>query len=306
MQRSLEREKCPECGGTKLIKDEESGEVICGECGLVIAEETLSARPEWRAFSSDERTARGRVGPPISSSLYDKGLSTTIQVGRDASGRALRPETRYRMMRLRKWNIRSRMRSTFERNLLQAMNELEVISDRLQIPPSVQETAAVTYRKALRKDLVRGRSIPAIVAASVLYACRVSNTPRSLKEVADASGRSWKEVARCYRLLLRELTLNMPIDDPIHFVSKIGSRAGLSQKTQTKAVEVLRQATAKKVTVGKAPIGVAAAALYIASQMVGEKITQKELASAANITEVTVRNRYKGLSREMGLSVSER
>ncbi|MFQ6075514.1 MAG: transcription initiation factor IIB family protein [Candidatus Bathyarchaeia archaeon] len=302
MQRQTQTRKCPECGSPNLVRDEEMGEVICSECGLVISEGIINPGPEWRAFTPEERSARRRVGPPSSQALYDKGLSTTIRVGRDSSGRALSPETRYRMMRLRRWNIRSRMRTTFERNLLQAMNELELLCDKLQIPLNVKETAAVIYRRALKEDLVRGRSIAAVAAASLYAACRMTNTPRSLKEVAEASTRDKKEVARCYRLLLSELRLKMPIDAPIQYVSKIANGAGISQEVQSRAIEVLREAREKKLTVGKDPIGVAAAALYIAAQILGVKMTQKELAVAANVTEVTIRNRYKGLIKGFELA----
>lgn len=302
MRDHMTNSKCPECGSRNLVIDEEMGERVCSECGLVISEEMINSGPEWRAFTPEERSARRRVGPPTSQALYDRGLSTTISVGRDASGRDLSPETRYRMMRLRRWNIRSRMRSTFERNMLQAMNELELLCDRLKIPPNVQETAASIYRKALKDDLVRGRSIAAVVAASLYAACRITHTPRSLKEVAEASTRDRKEVARCYRLILGELRLKMPIDDPIQFVSKIAAKVGISQKVQNRAIEVLREAREKKITVGKDPIGIAAAAIYIAAQILGVKITQKDLAVAANVTEVTIRNRYKGLIKEIELA----
>ncbi|UCH03196.1 MAG: hypothetical protein JSV20_00670 [Candidatus Bathyarchaeota archaeon] len=46
----------------------------------------------------------------------------------------------------------------------------------------------------------------------------------------------------------------------------------------------------------------AAAALYIASKMNHEKIIQKELAKAAEVTEVTIRNRYKRLMIDLDLT----
>ena len=205
------------------------------------------------------------------------------------------------MMRLRKWNIRSCVHSSAERNLSQAMSELTRLSDKLHIPSSVGENAAFIYRKALDEGLIRGRSIKSIAAASLYAACRLTRTPRSLKEIAEVSTRRRKEISRCYRMLQRELEIRMPFDEPVKYVSKIASFAGLSQKTQSIAVQILQKARKIRVDIGKGPAGIAAAALYIASIMDGEKVTQKLLAEAADVTEVTVRNRYKGLNKSLNL-----
>lgn len=287
---------CPECGSANLVEDYEQGEVICRDCGLVISEHSLNQGPEWRAFTKEERDERGRVGIPTSFSIHDKGLSTVIErVDRDAYGRQLPLSTKLEMLRLRKWQMRTRVHSSEDRNLAQAMAEIDRLADKLHIPPSLKERAAVIYRKALESGLVRGRSIAGIAAASLYAACRLSETPRTLKDMAEASRMRKKDIARCYRLLLRELNLKMPVEDPIRCVSKIASKAGIDMKTQRKAIEVINMAKERGVVAGKDPMGLAAAAIYVACVLEGEKKTQKEIAEVANVTEVTVRNRYKGL-----------
>ena len=295
-------DKCIECGSTSLIHDYDTGETICANCGIVLHEQMIDKAPEWRAFTQEERESRSRVGMPTSYSVHDKGLSTTMgRVDRDAFGRKLPLETRLQMWRLRKWQVRSRVHSSVEGNLSRAMNELDRLSDKLSTRGSVKENAALIYRKALGKDLVRGRSIAAIVAAALYAACRSSETPRTLREIAEASVLNKKEVARCYRLLLRELEIHMPIADPMTYISKIGEKAGISGQTQSLALNILREAKKKLVVSGKDPMGLAAAALYIACLQVNEKKTQKDIAEAAAVTEVTVRNRYKALKRQLGL-----
>jgi transcription initiation factor TFIIB len=179
---------CPECGGASLVEDYDLGEIICHNCGLVLSEHALNQGPEWRAFTSEEKNERGRVGLPTSFSIHDKGLSTVIdRVNRDASGRQLPYATRLEMLRLRKWQIRTRVHSSADRNLAQAMAELDRLTDVLHIPASIKESAAMVYRKALSNSLVRGRSIAAVAAASLYAACRISETPRTLKDVSAAS-----------------------------------------------------------------------------------------------------------------------
>ncbi|MGA2681100.1 MAG: transcription initiation factor IIB [Candidatus Bathyarchaeia archaeon] len=299
-------EKCPECTSKKLVHDCGTGETICGDCGLVLYEQMLDKGPEWRAFTQEEKTSRSRVGMPTSYYVHDKGLSTSIsQIDRDAFGRKLPLSTRLQMWRLRKWQIRSRVHSSSDRNLAQAMSELERLSSKVSISRSTKEKSAIIYRKALEKGLIRGRSINSIIAASIYAACRKSGASRSLHEIAEASLVDEKDVARCYRLLLQVLDFHMPIADPLTYVSKIAEKNGISGKTQGAAITILAEARRKRFSAGKDPTGLAAAALYIACLQNNEKITQKEMADAAGVTEVTVRNRYKLLKMQLNLELPD-
>jgi transcription initiation factor TFIIB len=299
-------EICPECSSKNLVHDYDTGETICSGCGLVLFEQTLDKGPEWRAFTQEEKTSRSRVGTPTSYSIHDKGLSTTIsQIDKDAMGRRLSLSTRLQMWRLRKWQIRSRVHSSTDRNLAQAMAELERLSSKVSLSQPIKEKAAVIYRKALDKGLVRGRSINAISAAALYAACRKSGSPKALREVAEASLVDKKDVARCYRLLLQELDFHMPISDPLTYVSKIAEKNRVSGKTQGAAIAILRTARQQRFSAGKDPMGMAAAAIYIACVQNNEKITQKDIAEAAGVTEVTVRNRYKALKIQLKLKTPE-
>jgi transcription initiation factor TFIIB len=267
-----------------------------------MTENMVNQGPEWRAFSQAEWTSRSRVGMPLSFSVHDKGLSTVItQIGRDAFGRTIPKDRVFQMLRLKKWHIRSSYLSSIDRNLSIAMTELSRLSDKLHIPKSVKERAAFIYRKALEKSLVRGRSISAITAASLYAACRVTGTPRTLHELAGHCTIDKKDLARCYRLLLRELKLQMPIPKAQFRVPKIAAKVNIGERTQQTAVDILRRAENIKTTAGKDPMGLAAAALYIASVMNHEKRTQKSIAYAAGVTEVTIRNRYKVLKDDLDL-----
>jgi transcription initiation factor TFIIB len=203
------------------------------------------------------------------------------------------------MDRLRKWDRRSPAYGSVERNLGQAMNELDRIGDKLAISPATKEKAAYIYRKALERGLLRGRSISGIMAASIYAAFRDTETPRTLKDVAATSNLKKKDIARDYRILLREMDLSMPVADATRNVARIASKVGMSEKTVRRAIEIVRVTEEKEISAGKAPMGLAASALYLAGLLEGEPRTQKEIAEAASVTEVTVRNRYKGLRTEL-------
>ena len=293
---------CTECGGRDLVWDRDSGEVVCRDCGLVISESNIYEGPEWRAFSKEEYEERTRVGLPPSFSIHDKGLSTMIgPVYRDGQGRRIPLEAKLQMLRLRRWQIRSRIYFPGERNLVQAMSELEILTDGLHAPREVKEEAAIIYRKALRRGLVRGRSISSMVAASLYAAFRAAQTPRTLEEVAAHSPIDKKEISRCYRILLLKLKLRMPVPRAQYRVSKIASEVELGEETQRTAIEILGEADRLKITGGKDPMGLAAAALYVACVMNEERRSQKMIAEAAGVTEVTIRNRYKDLKRHLNL-----
>jgi len=279
------------------------GEIVCSKCGLVILDEMFNRSPEWRAFTLEEKSSKGRVGAPTAYSHFNKGLSTVMWVNRDAFGRPLSPRARRQMWRLRKWQIRSVTYTSDSRNLMQAMGELRRLSEKLNVSYFIQETAAVIYRKALSADLIRGRCIVAIVAAALYAACRLTKTPKTLNEIVKASARERKEISRCYFLLIRKLKMKMPFADPLNHISKIAEKVGVSGKTQGLAVKILREAKRKRITLGKDPVGMAATVLYIACQLNNEKITQVDIAAAANVTEVTIRNRKKELMEKLNLKM---
>ncbi|MEM0376561.1 MAG: transcription initiation factor IIB [Thermofilum sp.] len=295
--------KCPQCGSTKLVYDPSRGEVICAECGYVMSEREIDLGAEWRAFTPEERERRSRVGAPISSFGVESLVTDIDWGGRDAAGREISLRRKLEMLRLRKWQVRARAQSSMERNLAQAVIELERLSAQLGLPKTVLDRALEIYKRALESNLVRGRSIESVMAAAVYAACRELKLPRTLDEIAVYTRAGRKDVARCYRLLLREASIKVPLPNAADFVPRIGSYLRLSGQTIKAAIEILDKARAAGLTAGKDPAGLAAAAIYIAALQNGEMRTQKEVARAAKVTEVTVRNRYKELVKKLGLKL---
>ncbi|MHA1959946.1 MAG: transcription initiation factor IIB [Candidatus Thorarchaeota archaeon] len=296
---------CSACSSTDMFIDHSRGEVICSNCGLVLSDRSIDMGPEWRAFTADEQNARQRVGGPQDWSKFDQGLTTII--GRqnvDASGRKLTSTRRAQIHRLRKWQIRTKVHSSDKRNLAVAMTELHRISSQLSIPYSIRETSAVIYRKALRKRLTRGRTILGMIAASLYLACRVHQVPRPLEEVCDQIHITRKELSLCVRLILRYLNLKIPHSNPVEFVHRFGSELDLPGEAKKAAIDILKMARKERLTIGKDPKGMAAAAIYVASILTGARRTQLEIARTARVTEVTVRNRYKEMVEKLGISTT--
>ena len=290
-------QRCPSCTKRKMVTDENTGELICASCGFVVNDKMADPGAEWRTFSN-ESSSRTRVGAGTSITMHDMGLSTIIgPANKDSTGKPLSASMRSSIERLRTWDSRTQAHSSADRNLRQALNEMDKLKDKLAISDAVIEKAAYIYRKAMEKKLVRGRSIHGLVAACIYAACRNTETPRTLDDVAKGINIRRKDVARCYRLIFRELEMKMPVVDPIKVVSRIASIAGLSEKAKRIAVSILKKAIELRISAGKDPMGIAAAALYLASISLGESKSQKEISIASGVTEVTIRNRCAGLRK---------
>lgn len=282
---------CPECSGD--VKQEDN-EVICTDCGLVIEEDQIDPGPEWRAFNHTEQQQKSRVGSPTTQTMHDKGLTTTIDwKDKDAYGRQITADKRAQMSRLRNWQERIRTKDAGERNLQFALSEIDRMASALGLTENVREFASVLYRRALEEDLVRGRSIEGVATACLYATCRQESLPRSLEEIEEVSRVEKKEIGRTYRYLSQELGLEMEPVDPTEYVPRFCSDLDLSSTVESKAEDIINRTAEKGLLSGKSPTGFAAAAIYAASLLCNEKRTQSEVAEVAQVTEVTIRNRYQ-------------
>jgi transcription initiation factor TFIIB len=286
------------------MRDYDAAEVVCMACGYVIAEKLSNPGPEWRAFDDEQKTKRTRVGAPLTYTIHDKGLSTVID-WRDkrAVGKKFDPAQRMELYRLRKWQRRVRVSDATERNLAVALSELSKISSSLNLPKNIIETASVIYRKAIKKRLIRGRSIHNVTAAAVYMSCRQCGVPRTLDEIAGASTLNKKDIGRSYRFMVRELDTFVPPSTSRNYAARFSNKLIVSGKAEAIAIKILEIAKQMKLTSGRGPTGIAAAATYIATVLMNERKTQREIAEIANVTEVTIRNRYKELLERLFIEV---
>jgi transcription initiation factor TFIIB len=287
------------------MRDYDAAEIVCMNCGFVIAAKLADRGPEWRAFDDEQRAKRARAGAPLTYTIHDKGLSTMIDWhDRDIYGKRLSPGQKAQIYRLRKWQRRIRVSDATERNLAFALSEITKISNTLNLPKNILETASVIYRKAVKEHLIRGRSIQGVTSAAIYVACRQCGLARTLEEIAQASSINKKEVGRSYRFLIKELNYFIPPLKPSQYITKFSSQLTMQGKVEEIAQKILLTARDLKLTSGRGPTGIAAAASYIASVLTGERKTQREIAEIAQVTEVTIRNRYKELVERLMFEVT--
>ncbi|MGB7955308.1 MAG: transcription initiation factor IIB [Candidatus Nitrosopolaris sp.] len=285
---------CDQCKGYTVIFDMVSSEYVCSSCGCVANDkffnnEHLSGYSGQSGFSD-----RSRTGMPESLAIHHKGLSTLIGMGdTDARGKALEPAQRLKMQRLRTWNNRSQLNDSISRNLEKALKFLNNFGDKLYLSQAVMESAAYIYRKAAIKKLAKGRSTLGLVGAALYAACRETATPKTISDVASVCNLSSKDVMSHYKLILRELSLQMPVLHGPDYVTLIANRLDLSEKTKREALKIFSEVQQNRISIGKNPRALAGAVIYLASQTCNEFLRQVEICQVADISTVSLRKRCK-------------
>ncbi|MFZ0511830.1 MAG: TFIIB-type zinc ribbon-containing protein [Candidatus Nitrosopolaris sp.] len=305
--KALSNDECCVCRSDQLVTIPDSGEIVCEHCGAVISDKTEEKGPEWRTFATStagrERDDENRTGMPFSLARSDMGLSTIIgRTNKDARGSKINSSMLSAIERLRTWDSRTQVYTSTDKNLTQAFVQLDTLKDKLGLPSAVIEKTAYIYRKAQENRLVLGRSISAVLVAAIYTACREMGIPRTLNDIARKSNVKRKSVAKCYRQLLLELDLMIPMVDPMKCITRIANKAEISEKTKHQAINLMNIVIKNEISAGKDPMGLAATVIYVSCIKTGEIKTQKELANAADISDMTLRTRLKDLKHHLDLS----
>jgi len=297
----IREEKCVECKGTEFDEDS-NGYQCCRMCGTVLDNTVMDYGKDTTTYS-DSTVDNERWGLPKSNLIHDGGLTTDIDWrNKDYSGRSISSSMRRTMNRLRTQHQRTRIKDAIERNLVVALAELQRLASQMDLPMSIRTEAARYYRQSVDNKLVRGRSIEGVVAASLYLACRMVNQPRTLDEVGHYSRTGRKEIGRTYRAIVKELKLQVPSADAKGYVPRFCATLNLPLKAIMEANRIIDACRADNYAAGRGPTGIAAAAVYLSAMLVNQPRTQREVAMAAGVTEVTIRNRYKEMCATMNLN----
>ncbi len=301
---------CETCGNKNgFMQDIENGELVCKSCGLVISDDiNIEKVPRGNFNKQMGRFVFAQHGAYMTGMFHDYGMSTIV--GQFIDLARLSPEQRNQFYRLRRWQGRTRIVGSRDRNLVIALGFLAAMCDELTIPRSVKEYAAKTYRMAFDARIVTGRSISHIAAASLYFACRMHGVTRTIKDIASTNvlkpeAEKFRKfeivIARTYRLLHKRMNLKPPNASPLQLVAKICSQLDLPSIVEEYAVELLMQYSDKKLSAGKSPRGLVATAIYITGRQLGIKITQANIAKATQVSEVTIRTRYKEMVEALNI-----
>ena len=278
--------------------DENTGEQICRKCGQILDNNMIDY--SYDGFNEDLKNLR--TGPKISITIHDGGLSTVI--GRsnfDFSGKAVSHGMKGNLSRMRMWDSRSKAKTTSQRNLMVALLEITKLKEKMSLSDAIIERAAYFYRKASEKKLIRGRTVKGIVGACIYAACRDLGTTRTIMEISKCMQERRKIIARSYRLLFQQLSLDVPVPDPTSSIVRFSNNMELSEKIKRDAIFILNTLKEKQVVAGKKPDSVAATVLYMACIKNNESVSQQKISKMSDITTITIRNRLEEFTKYVPL-----
>jgi transcription initiation factor TFIIB len=311
---TIEIERCTACNSS-VVDDTENGERICSGCGIVMEERVEDHGPEAKSSSLEDKMKLARATGQTTYAQHDLGIATEISIGStDFSGKKINAETANQMHRLGKWQQRVRVSSSRDRRLSNVLGRVSEICQSCSLPKNVTETASIIYRSLDGKNIqVKGKSVLSISAAVVYMACKQCDVIRSLEEILkevchprDVKSKT-KLASRYYRTLVIELdTVTTPIITMDKYISKIANMTNTDTRIERLSLEIAEKTKDRNIADGKAPNGIAAAYLYIASILLGQSVLQRDISSVSGVTEVTIRNRCKEILTSFKLNVTLR
>jgi transcription initiation factor TFIIB len=280
---------CPNCGDGQKVTDIESGELICTKCGYVIHERVGDEEQDWSVLAR-EPASKLRTSP---TSLARSGMGLSTIIGRPdrSAGSGLNAAMRSTFDRLRTWDFRIKGRD--ERSLKRAFVDLDRLRGMLRLSNAIVEKAAYIYRRAQEQGLVRGRTMRAVMGAAIYIVQREMGISGTLDDIIRATNTKEKDLARAYRILIRELDLKVPMVDPVKCVSRVANKANISERTKRKAMNMIYDVVKSGLAAGKDPMGLAASVLYVSCVNSGEVKSQAAIADAAGVSEVTLRKNQR-------------
>uniref|UniRef100_A0A9J2PQC3 Transcription initiation factor IIB n=2 Tax=Ascaris TaxID=6251 RepID=A0A9J2PQC3_ASCLU len=275
--------RCESHPYANLVEDHRAGDLICPECGLVVGDRIVDVGTEWRSFSGEKSGIDpSRVGAPENPLLGSSDLSTSIAVyyGSSECDQSLASAQR-------------RTLNGVDRQMTEALGVIREMSARMQLPKSIEDSAAKVFRDVVDTRALVGKNNEAKAAACLYIACRKEGVPRTFKEVCAVSRVSKKEIGRCFKLAIRSLETNLEQITSADFMSRFCGNLGLSHALQMVATTIAKKAVERDLVAGRSPISIAAAAIYMASQASNERRTAKEIGAIAGAAETTVKLTYK-------------
>lgn len=322
--------QCPECSAN-LIQDHSKGEYICEKCGCVVMDQVDDYGRESNATDFEEKSRNTRASGSTSFALHDYGLRTEIAYGsRDYAGKSIDYQMAETMNSIRKWHVRSRIVTPQERRLSNVLTKINETSSAMSLPKLLVETAAMLYRNFESNHEAKGKSIACMAAATIYLACKKCSVVRSLEEIVEATGVSKQDrstvklTSKYYRMMVMEMgvfTEQPPAEGASthqqsqppaiaiaigHYISKLANMAKIDTKVERLAIDIAHKTDDHLLADGKAPNGLAAAYIYVASILLGVNILQRDVSSLSGVTEVTIRNRCKDILTSFKMTVTVR
>jgi transcription initiation factor TFIIB len=277
--------KCRECKSTNTMEDHHSGDIVCTDCGLVIGK-VIDQGEEWRSFADDDGPDKSRVASR-NDLLSEAAMSTSIaRQQKDGPGGG------YSTMS----NLQG-VASAQDRHLMEQFRRLRRMGDRIKIPRLICERAEEIYKKLYLTKKLSGRKIEGVLAASMFIACRQLGEPRTFKEIGATMECPNKELNKCYKMALPVLGISaVPQGKPADHITRYCARLEIKDYGAICAAKHVAGAVQREnLLVGKNPISIAGACIYLVGQL-SDPASQRSFEQIAHVTGITAETIQKAYS----------
>ncbi|ODV88844.1 hypothetical protein CANCADRAFT_57929 [Tortispora caseinolytica NRRL Y-17796] len=299
---------CPECKiyPPDIVERFSDGDLICGNCGLVLGDKIVDTRSEWRTFANDDQGGDdpSRVGDAANPLLNGSQLDTTISLGQPGSslGRDLG--------RIQSKSVNDKK----DLALVSAFTKISSMSEAYQLPKVVQDAAKEIYKIVADDRQLKGKSQESIMAAAIFLACRLSGVERTFKEIWYLTNVPKKKIYKVVHIIETILKKDggrlastmagseanrsgvVQTTNAGNLIGRYCSHLGLSSTITNAAEYIVDRVKEEGTLAGRSPISIAAAAIYMASALFGNAVSASAIADISGVSDGTIKTAYRFLA----------
>lgn len=290
---------CPECRdpNPNIVEEFGSGDLVCGNCGLVLGDRIVDTRSEWRTFANDEGDDPSRVGAASDPLMDGIGQLDTIISFRDGGSGIARELSR----------AASRgQRSRAEQNLLTAFRDISTWCDQFSLPKTIADIAKQLYKRTDEEKILRGKPLDAVIAACIFIACRQAHVPRTFREICSMTRVSKKQLGKCYKEL--EQAFNLAPGAASSTASQTSSPEGLlarwcnfldlDTKVEARCAQVVVACRKHAIADGRSHLSLVGGVIYFTCKLFDINVDLTRISETAGVTEGTIKLIYRILWAE--------
>lgn len=283
---------CKDCRNPvpNIIEEFSNGDLVCGDCGMVLGDRIIDTRSEWRTFSNEEGSDPSRVGAATNPLMDGPQLDTSIKVN---GGNTLIAKTLNKVMN--RTNNTKAVRSK-----VQAYKDITALCEAAGLSKSVIDVAKLCYSKVEQATNLKVQVRTGLLAACIFCACRQEGVPRTFREVSAYTKVPKEDIGKCYKSIVPILTMNggpKPTAGE-DLMSRFCSFLNLPMEVQTAAAGLAKKARTIDSVAGRSPVSVAAASIYFMAHLFKFPKTLNEISEVSGVSTSTVRVTYKALFNE--------
>jgi len=286
---------CCDISSNVILSD--TSNFICKCCGNDIS--NISEKQEWRCYGGDDSKSSDptRCGPPINPHLPKSSIGSSVS---NKSNRCDNNTNKVR--RFQTWNAMSYK----ERSLNEVYKFMTTICKANNINQIIITEAKSLYSIVAETKISRGPNRIGIIVASVFFACKNCNVPRSDKELSKIFNlkntivtngiKKFREIIKCNKANSHRIVRSKSIK-PNDLIDRYCNKLNISDSDNIK--EICKKAETFNLVSENTPPSISAGCIYYYIIKNNLNISKKEIHDVCEISEVTINKCYKKILEKL-------